>query len=59
MDKFFKNTQGTLHSHSPIFCSVSLRKTSHILNRWDHTIDCKIDGFGAMALKTGFVKKPD
>jgi protein PhnA len=23
----------------------------------DHDIDCKIDGFGAMSLKTGFVKK--
>ncbi len=23
----------------------------------DHNIDCKIDGFGAMALKSGFVKK--
>jgi len=23
----------------------------------DHNIDCKIDGFGAMALKSEFVKK--
>jgi protein PhnA len=23
----------------------------------DHDIDCKIDGFGAMSLKTEFVKK--
>ena len=23
----------------------------------DHTIDCKIDGFGAMSLKSEFVKK--
>jgi protein PhnA len=23
----------------------------------DHDIDCKIDGFGPMQLKTGFVKK--
>ena len=23
----------------------------------DHDIDCKIDGFGAMKLKSGFVKK--
>ena len=23
----------------------------------DHDIDCKIDGFGAMSLKTAFVKK--
>ena len=32
MDKFFKNTQGSLHFRSPIFCSVSLRKTSYIPN---------------------------
>ena len=25
----------------------------------DHDIDCKIDGFGAMQLKTQFVKKVD
>jgi len=23
----------------------------------DHNIDCRIEGFGAMALKSGFVKK--
>lgn len=27
------------------------------LNDGDHNIDCKIDGFGAMALKSEFVKK--
>jgi hypothetical protein len=25
----------------------------------DHNIDCKVDGFGAMALKSEFVKKPE
>jgi protein PhnA len=27
------------------------------LVKGDHNIDCKIDGFGAMALKSEFVKK--
>jgi len=27
------------------------------LAQGDHNIDCKIDGFGAMALKSEFVKK--
>lgn len=27
------------------------------LTEGDHNIDCKIDGFGAMALKSEFVKK--
>lgn len=27
------------------------------LSEGDHNIDCKIDGFGAMALKSEFVKK--
>ena len=27
------------------------------LNDGDHNIDCKIDGFGSMALKSEFVRK--
>ncbi|MFA9289830.1 MAG: PhnA domain-containing protein, partial [Solirubrobacteraceae bacterium] len=27
------------------------------LTEGDHNIDCKIDGFGAMSLKSEFVKK--
>ena len=28
-----------------------------LVEEGDHNIDCKIDGFGAMALKSEFVKK--
>ncbi|MBS9525254.1 alkylphosphonate utilization protein [Litoribacter alkaliphilus] len=31
-------------------------KNIHLVNS-DHNIDCKIDGFGSMALKSEFVKK--
>jgi len=42
-------------------CSSALKKGTKVKNirlvDGDHDIDCKIDGFGAMKLKTEFVKK--
>lgn len=32
-------------------------KNIRLVSEGDHDIDCKIDGFGAMALKTQFVRK--
>ncbi len=32
-------------------------KNIRLVEEGDHNIDCKIDGFGAMALKSEFVKK--
>ena len=41
--------------------SVTLKKGTKVKNirlvDGDHNIDCKIDGFGAMSLKSEFVKK--
>jgi protein PhnA len=36
---------------------VGAKVTNILLVAGDHDIDCKIDGFGAMGLKTAFVKK--
>ncbi|MEG1001872.1 zinc ribbon domain-containing protein YjdM [Clostridium sp.] len=42
-------------------CSSALKKGTKVKNirlvDGDHNIDCKIDGFGAMQLKSEFVKK--
>ncbi|MBP1890779.1 protein PhnA [Clostridium moniliforme] len=42
-------------------CSSALKKGTKVKNirlvEGDHNIDCKIDGFGAMQLKSEFVKK--
>lgn len=42
-------------------CSSALKKGTKVKNirlvEGDHNIDCKIDGFGAMKLKSEFVKK--
>ena len=42
-------------------CSSALKKGTKVKNirlvEGDHNIDCKIDGFGAMSLKSEFVKK--
>ena len=42
-------------------CSSALKKDTKVKNirlvEGDHNIDCKIDGFGAMSLKSEFVKK--
>lgn len=42
-------------------CSSSIKKGTKVKNirlvEGDHNIDCKIDGFGAMQLKSEFVKK--
>ena len=42
-------------------CSAALKKGTKVKNirlvDGDHNIDCKIDGFGAMKLKSEFVKK--
>lgn len=42
-------------------CSSSIKKGIKVKNirlvEGDHNIDCKIDGFGAMQLKSEFVKK--
>jgi protein PhnA len=40
---------------SPIKAGTKVKKIR--LSEGDHNIDCKIDGFGAMALKSEFVKK--
>lgn len=39
----------------PVKAGTSVKKIK--LVQGDHNIDCKIDGFGAMALKSEFVKK--
>tara|TARA_B100000678_G_C18031777_1_gene431028 strand:+ start:369 stop:653 length:285 start_codon:yes stop_codon:yes gene_type:complete len=40
---------------SPIKAGTKVKNIR--LTEGDHNIDCKIDGFGAMALKSEFVKK--
>ena len=42
-------------STSPLKAGTKVKKIR--LVEGDHNIDCKIDGFGAMALKSEFVKK--
>lgn len=42
-------------SSSPIKAGTKVKNIK--LVEGDHNIDCKIDGFGAMALKSEFVKK--
>jgi protein PhnA len=42
-------------SSSPIKAGTKVKNIR--LTEADHNIDCKIDGFGAMALKSEFVKK--
>jgi protein PhnA len=42
-------------SPSPLKAGTKVKKIR--LVEGDHNIDCKIDGFGAMALKSEFVKK--
>ncbi|MBT31084.1 MAG: phosphonoacetate hydrolase [Thalassobius sp.] len=42
-------------SSTPIKAGTKVKKIR--LTEGDHNIDCKIDGFGAMALKSEFVKK--
>lgn len=42
-------------SPKPIKAGTKVRNIR--LTEGDHNIDCKIDGFGAMALKSEFVKK--
>jgi len=42
-------------SPSPIKAGTKVKKIR--LKEGDHNIDCKIDGFGSMALKSEFVKK--
>lgn len=42
-------------SNSPIKAGTKVKNIR--LTDGDHNIDCKIDGFGAMALKSEFVRK--
>jgi len=42
-------------SPSPIKAGTKVKRIR--LKEGDHNIDCKIDGFGSMALKSEFVKK--
>jgi protein PhnA len=42
-------------SSSPLKAGTKIKNIR--LTEGDHNIDCKIDGFGAMALKSEFVKK--
>ncbi|MFZ0106747.1 MAG: zinc ribbon domain-containing protein YjdM [Thiobacillus sp.] len=42
---------------SPLVVKVGTRVRNIRLAEGDHDIDCKIDGFGAMGLKSEFVRK--
>lgn len=42
-------------SSSPLKMGTKVKKIRLVVG--DHNIDCKIDGFGAMSLKSEFVKK--
>jgi protein PhnA len=44
-------------SSKPIKSGTKVKNIRLVDGHDDHNIDCKIDGFGAMALKSQFVKK--
>jgi protein PhnA len=50
-------TQGSQGQGRHVVAQGRHAREAHQARRGDHNIDCKLDGFGAMQLKSEFVKK--